>query len=222
MKRINKYLNAVLSRLTDLLILPSKNEEYCIKKGYRHRKLNFFFDDTGNDDHWQREVYIYAKKILEQTNGEKVVDLGCGSGRKLIHFFDGHHTIGVDLKKTVLYLKNKYPNRKWIDFDEASIDASILDCDVVICSDVIEHLQDPNQITEILSKIKSKYIIMSTPDRALLNEGINGPPRNYTHNREWTMNEFKSYLEQSGFFVEEIFISNREQATQCALISKNK
>lgn len=74
----------------------------------------------------------------------------------------------------------------------------------MICSDVIEHIVNPDILVDYLLSLKSKYYIISTPCRHILchhpkfsnhyKTSWNGPPINVCHVREWTMEEFKQYI----------------------------
>jgi hypothetical protein len=89
--------------------------------------------------------------------------------------------------------------------------------DLVIASDVIEHVPDPDALLQYILCIAPRSVILSTPDRNLLRLGThNGPPLNPTHLREWSMAELHAYL--SVFLeIDEHFISSAAQATQCVL-----
>ena len=89
--------------------------------------------------------------------------------------------------------------------------------ELVICADVIEHLQNPDVIVEAIKKSGAKIAVISTPDRSLIPGGMSGPPRNPHHVREWTMKEFDSYLRQH-FDVLEHYICNAEQFTQVVVL----
>ena len=75
---------------------------------------------------------------------------------------------------------------------------------MVICSDVIEHIVNPDDVVDYLLSLNSKYYIISTPCREILcthpkfsnyfSRSWNGPPINPCHVREWTMTEFTRYL----------------------------
>jgi 2-polyprenyl-3-methyl-5-hydroxy-6-metoxy-1,4-benzoquinol methylase len=90
--------------------------------------------------------------------------------------------------------------------------------DLVIASDVIEHLLEPDEMLKfIVDKIDPRYVVISTPDRNLLRYGIhNGPPLNAKHIREWSMPELHAYLSEFLEIIEH-FISSAPQATQCVL-----
>jgi SAM-dependent methyltransferase len=184
---------------------------YHIKQNYNHRSEIIYFDDTSLKDEWQNEVYQFARKIYN-NNYSSVIDFGCGSGYKLIKYFSDVNTIGIDLEPTVTFLKNKYPHKKWTT-DPYSVE----NADIFIAADVIEHMDNPDVLIEIIKKIKPKEIILSTPERNLqvfyLRHPENGPPVNKFHVREWNMNEFNSYI-GSYFNIESHVITNTEQCTQ--------
>lgn len=187
---------------------------YFIREDYISRLHNKYFDDTSNTDGWQKEVYEFAKKVCLENNYSKIIDIGTGSGFKLLKHFSDMDTIGIDLPQTVEWLREKYPERKWIDkFDP------ILGYDLVISSDVIEHIPDPDILLDLIEACKPKLIVLSTPDRDLVKPGKNGilgPPKNRAHVREWSMTEFYNYI-NSRFDVLDHFISNKKQGTQTLL-----
>lgn len=188
----------------------SKN--YFLPDHYTHRLDNDFFDDTPFEDKWQREVYTFARQVADAHNINTVADIGTGSGFKLLNNFKEHKTLGIDLPVTVEWLTQKYPDRHWSDQFEP-----VLGYDLIIASDVIEHLPDPDVLLDLIIQSKPKFIVLSTPTRDLRDPAENnGPPFNLTHVREWNMPEFKQYIE-SKLTVLEHFVSNKEQCTQVIL-----
>lgn len=165
-----------------------------------------------NDIPWkdeaQREVYEFCKKFMEDNNFKSVIDVGCGSGYKLIKYLNNFNTIGIETEPCYSYLKKTYPNSKWLlsgEEEKSFIEYNdIKNSDVIICSDVIEHIVDPDILVDYLISLNAKYYIISTPCRFMLchhprhahiyNISWKGPPSNTGHVREWTMNEFKDYL----------------------------
>ena len=192
------------------------SKTYFIKQDYVHRENNNYFDDTSFKDEWQKEVYEFARTIADQHKFKNVLDIGTGSGFKLLKYFQDLDTLGVDVTKTVDWLKATYPDRIWTDQF-----IPVPDFDLVISSDVIEHIPDPDTLLDLIEKCNPKLIVLSTPDRDLFKLGHNGPPVNRSHVREWTMPEFNQYI-SSKFEVLDHFISNKEQATQVILAKIKK
>jgi SAM-dependent methyltransferase len=187
------------------------NKTYFIKPDYVHRENNSYFDDTAFKDEWQKEVYEFARSIADQNEFKTVLDIGTGSGFKLLKYFENFDTLGVDVTKTVQWLQATYPNKQWSDQF-----VPVSGFDLIISSDVIEHIPDPDTLLDLIEQCEPKLIVLSTPDRDLFKLGHNGPPVNRAHVREWTMPEFYQYI-SSRFDVLEHFISNQAQATQVIL-----
>lgn len=187
-------------------------KNYFLSDDYTHRLENAFFDDTPFKDEWQKEVYTFARRLADNHQIQSVADIGTGSGFKLLDNFKERHTLGIDLPTTVEWLKRQYPDRAWSDKFEP-----VAGYDLIISSDVIEHLPDPDVLLDLIIQSNPKFVVLSTPDRDL--RGIEerlGPPNNVTHVREWNMPEFKSYI-NSKLNVLTQFISNKEQCTQVIL-----
>jgi hypothetical protein len=192
-----------------------KRENYCIHDGYRHRQEYSYYDDRTSTDEYQDEVYRYAKEVADKYGLQTVADVGCGSAYKLMKYLQDKKTIGLDVADTYEALRRRYPDRQWAisNFDDEHPPTA----DLVIASDVIEHLLDPDQMMEYILRIRPRYIVISTPDRNLMRLGThNGPPGNPNHIREWSMAELNAYLATHVEILEH-FHSNCAQWTQCVL-----
>ena len=179
-------------------------KRYKIKENYLFNLLPTHHNDISYTDGSQNEVYEFCKKLLDENGFESVIDVGCGSGYKLIKFFDDKNTIGIETEPCISFLRENYPQKKWIQSGEPSksLISSDLSADIVICSDVIEHMIDPDTLIQFIQSLNYQYLIISTPDRAVLknfggyeNSDL-GPPINSSHVREWSYEEFESYLSE--------------------------
>ena len=191
------------------------HSEYFIRPDYTHRLETSYFDDTALEDEWQREVYLRAAQLMDEGNLSTVIDVGCGSGFKLVNYLGKYETLGLDMPETVNFLQKTYPTKQWgiSDFDGSRPHAA----DLVICSDVIEHVSDPSALMKFIVSVAKNWVVLSTPDRDLVYPEDSpfhlGPPRNSTHIREWNFVEFGSFINEF-LHIEEHSISNNEQATQ--------
>ncbi|MDH3609258.1 MAG: class I SAM-dependent methyltransferase, partial [Gammaproteobacteria bacterium] len=75
--------------------------------------------------------------------------------------------------------------------------------DCVVCSDVIEHLINPDSLLKLIHSITkpSSTIIISTPERDILRgpNCLKSPHKE--HVREWNAAEFSNYISQSGLKI---------------------
>jgi len=198
---------------------------YCLPEGYVERIGAPQSYDAGGDDTWQREVYETALALARVFGLRNVVDFGCGSGFKLVKNFSGpeFETIGIDLEPAVLLLRQRYPYCDWrVEDDYRQLPLTALSgADLVICSDVIEHIDEPDKLLGRLKLAHHAWFVISTPDRKLLERypkwGVKmGPPANGCHVREWSFEEFRQYMD-GHFEVLRHFIANREQCTQVVI-----
>ncbi len=190
-------------------------DNYCINRLYQARTEYHHYDDSDLEDQWQLEVYLHALGLMKKHKLQSIVDIGCGSAYKLMTYFDGYNTLGLELPVNVAILKEKYPEHEWQVSDFSKKPG--ISTDVVVCSDVIEHLVNPDELLDYIKQINFKYLILSTPDRALMHKrwhkNYYGPPKNKAHVREWTFNEFRHYIAQH-FDIIDHRVTNLAQVTQ--------
>lgn len=194
---------------------------FSIKPGYHHATSAEQLDATLSTDEWQKEVYQLAGEIARKNNYQHILDVGCGSGYKLVHMLSAFHTTGIEVDPTFSWLKQQYPDRQWLLFDD--ITPSSLHTDLIVCADVIEHLPNPDDLLDFISDISFKQLVISTPERdAVAGRNDFGPPENTAHYREWNAVEFKNYLRQ-WFDVKDQQVFNTKSVTQVVICErKNK
>lgn len=202
-------------------------KKYFIKDGYKHRKKYFHYDDSGMQDQYQDQVYKDARSILDDHNLSSVYDVGTGSGYKLLKYFNDKSLVvtGSDIEPTLTSLKNNYPEKNW----ELSDLSNKIVADLIICSDVIEHLVDPDNLMKMFEQSNFKYLLISTPERdavdLYLNKKImNGPPSNKAHVREWNFKEFFNYVNSFSFEIEKHYmIKNKAESSKlCQIVIVKK
>jgi 2-polyprenyl-3-methyl-5-hydroxy-6-metoxy-1,4-benzoquinol methylase len=201
------------------------NSLYFIDSNYEHRE---YAEQSKREvdlkDECQDPVYRVAYGVLDDNGLMSVLDVGCGGAFKLLKYFndlDYNLVMGMDTPPTYDWLMKKYPNRQWMKsvLNQRSRWDEMRDAtwDLVICADVIEHLPDPDVLLDFIQHIRPRYFVLSTPNRTQLQEMfLMGPPRNTAHYREWTFEEFHSYIE-SRFVIEEHCMPEPGDCTQVVI-----
>lgn len=189
-----------------------------IPENYSERTSPGQYFDMGMKDEWQKEVYEKASEVYTLNGFNSVVDLGCGSAYKLLNYFPKEaKLVGVEEEITYNWLTKEFPNNDWLKF---SNDLELQPFDLLVCSDVVEHIVDIFSFMDWMQNQPWKIGVLSTPDRSLLYDASHkGPPGNGAHVREWTFQEFNDFVSQ-WFKVEEHLITNTGQATQTIIIKK--
>lgn len=177
---------------------------YGLPPGYRSQLPASYAPSPGGPV-WQPDVIPLAAELAAQLGSRRLIDVGCSTAAKLLPFADRFELIGLDLP-------GQLPDDergRWIpaDLDRAEalpLSAADLDGAVLICSDVIEHLAEPEHLAHalLLALGIADALVLSTPDRARVRgpEDL-GPPRNPCHAREWTAAELCAWLSTEGFSI---------------------
>lgn len=187
---------------------PTLDGLYFIKDGYISRTEAPYFDDrplSDSDVIHQPDAYALAAFLGERYGAKTIIDIGCGSARKLMAV-TGFKTIGVDHGTNLEFCRQTFPTATWIEADlETALDLPLNESEIkqsiVICADVIEHLVDPKNLLAMLLKISrlAKAIIITTPDRdRVRGPDDRGPPANPAHVREWSRREFEALVTAAG------------------------
>lgn len=163
---------------------------------------------------WQAPVYSLAKRISKTYKPRNIIDIGCGTGYKLYHYLYGMaaRIIGIDQESGINIAKNHYSGIEWVatEFEGEYIWNYIKETkpDLIICADVIEHVQDPKKLLTNIKNVMTddSLFIVSTPDRNILEDSsYHGPPKNQRHVREWTADEMTLLLQNLGFTINEVW-----------------
>lgn len=163
---------------------------------------------VGNAGHYQYQVYRKVAGLCRERKAVTLLDVGCGPGIKLdrIHRLLPHLRItGVDQRDAIEYCRTHHAYGTWevVDLNNPD-DAFSVQADVIVCADVIEHIDQPDRLLAFISRSlrPGGAALISTPDRDLLRgRGDPGPPGNPSHIREWSAPELRGFLEDSGFRV---------------------
>lgn len=109
------------------------------------------------------------EELLEQSGGGTVHEIGCGEGRWTLSLAErGFEVRGSDFSSQVIELAHANAKSRGIDpglFTSKSI--YNLDredhADVIVCCEVLEHLENPKAGLEALHQITDKRLICSVP-----------------------------------------------------------
>jgi len=136
--------------------------------------------------------------------GEKFIDVGCAEGHSTEHlkkFHPGEWTGADFCKKTIAGARAEF---KDIDFkyikDIQSIPSAGI-YDGVICSEVIEHVEDDQLLVDKLMEITGKVLVITTPSKKVTSVGH---LRTYTKDsllKLFTKYEFEFIYDSPFFYV---------------------
>jgi ubiquinone/menaquinone biosynthesis C-methylase UbiE len=120
-----------------------------------------------NENWWYRAKRELLRRILAKTGRkfESALDLGCGVGSnfEVLKSFS-KNVIGIDSSnEAIKYCKNRGYD-KLMKMDALKMKFKNNSFDLVLCSDVLEHIDDKKAVDEILRVLKPKGIfVFSVP-----------------------------------------------------------
>jgi SAM-dependent methyltransferase len=193
-------------------------DNYFIKKGYINNPVKSF-DVAPDDNYWtpnrlktseslQFHVYEHAYTMFKKTKASSVLDIGCGPALKMKNFFlketAGTDVVLMDQPSVKKLVNGIFPEATFfsVNLEDENFDVG-KKFDLIICSDVIEHLSNPDCLLKIIKTHLSKtgIAVISTPDRDMRRGKANLRSPNPDHVREWNYQEFAAYLANHNFEI---------------------
>jgi 2-polyprenyl-3-methyl-5-hydroxy-6-metoxy-1,4-benzoquinol methylase len=146
---------------------------------------------------------------------ESILDAGCGEGftmNKLIENRIGNKVEGIEYAKEAISIGKKiFPN---LTIKQASIyNLPYKDnfFDLVTCTEVLEHLENPEKAIKEMLRVTKKYLILSVPNEPffrlsnfLRGKNILRLGNDKGHINHWNPFSFKKMLESNGLIINTI------------------
>ena len=137
---------------------------------------NFYPKYTSNNPVVKLLMDGFLKNLdlfVQQTSPKSIHEVGCGEGYIISRYISENITLkGSDLSTNIVNIAKTNIGLKKNDilFENKSIyDLQFNEdhAELVICSEVMEHLEDPNKALAVLAKIATRYLILSVPNEPL-------------------------------------------------------
>lgn len=148
---------------------------------------------------------IYYKtfvKELKKLEIKNILDIGCGEGfilSKLKEEGIGESWEGIDYSKEAIQIGKKInPD---LNLKQGSIyDSKFKDnsFDLVVCTEVLEHLEDPKKALKEVLRISKKYVLLSVPNEPLfLLSNFTQWGKDIGHINHWTFWGFEGFVKRN-------------------------
>lgn len=156
--------------------------------------------------------YKTVIEILRPINPDSILDVGCGEGFTLDKFKKegiGKNLAGIDYSDDALKLGAKiYPELKLKKGDIYNIKEKNNSFDLVMATEVLEHLDNPQKALRELVRVSKKYVMLSVPNepffiganllRGKYLKGFGNHPEHINH---WTLFSFRKFLQKNGLKI---------------------
>lgn len=148
-------------------------------------------------------------KTTRPLNIDSVLDVGCGEGFTLARLQKekiGKGYEGIEHDQRAIELGNKlYPKIKITKGDIYSLPYKNNSFDLVICTEVLEHLTEPKKAYRELIRVSRKYILLSVPNepfftwqRIAKGKNILHLGAHPEHIQHWTFPAFTKFVRVRG------------------------
>lgn len=172
----------------------------------KHAKGNFFQKFLINN------FYQTLESVIKPVKPVKILDVGSGEGFTLVRLSRckiGKILEGVDYSEDALKLGRKmYPNINLKQGDIYKLPYRDNSFDLLICTEVLEHLQNPQKAIAELKRVTSKYVVFSVPNEPFFTlanflrgkylKTFGNHPEHINH---WVNGGFKKFLRKNGFRI---------------------
>ena len=153
--------------------------------------------DVGPAARHTRRIIVDWVKTLEFVD---VIDISCGAGQLLSEI---KKNLGKDIlfgteftEKAVEINRKKHIDMNFVTFD-LEIDPPLPKRDLVLCIDVLEHINNDQIALEKLRLMTNKYLIIAVP----LGRVSNSERESLGHLNGYKQNEFRRKLISAGFSI---------------------
>lgn len=158
------------------------------------------WDDMKKHGPFSRHIRRLIKDTIRPLTFESVLDVGCGQGSLLADLRSEFPYIkpnGIDISTSSIELARiRVPDgRFWIlDAAKGHLDERF---DLVVCSEVLEHIPDDMAVLKNLASMTGKYLIASAPQGRMRRFEV----AKVGHVRNYAPGELVQKIEKSGFRV---------------------
>ncbi len=142
---------------------------------------------------------------VQDLKVDSVLDVGCGEGFTLQKLYEnkiGRKLEGIDYQQIAIELGKKlHPNLVLKQGDIYKLPYKDNSFDLIICTEVLEHLKDPKQALKEISRASKKYLVLSVPNEPffmmanfLRGKNIARLGNDIEHVQNWTSKGFQRFV----------------------------
>lgn len=162
-----------------------------------------------------KNFYSSLISLAKTLKAESILDAGCGEGftmDKLIQNQMGKRVEGVEYSKEAIALGKKlFPHLTIRQGSVYNLPYKDNSFDLIICTEVLEHLEEPAKAIKEMLRVSKKYLIISVPNEPffMLSNFLRGKNllrlgNDVGHINHWNPLSLKRYLTQNKVKVKKI------------------
>jgi SAM-dependent methyltransferase len=148
-------------------------------------------------------------KTIRPLNIQSILDVGCGEGFTLERFYNekiGRGFEGIEYDSEAVKTANKlYPHLDIKQGDIYKLPYKNNSFDLVVATEVLEHLEDPKKAYRELLRVSNKYVLLSVPNEPFFTwqriarlQNIRHLGAHPEHIQHWTAGDFTKFVKIRG------------------------
>ena len=162
-----------------------------------------------------KNFYSSLISLAKPLKAETVLDAGCGEGftmDKLLKNDVGKKIEGIEYTKDAIdFGKKLFPNLVFKQGSVYDLPYKNNSFDLVVCTEVLEHLEDPSKALREMLRISKKYLVISVPNEPffMLSNFLRGKNLSRLgddpdHINHWNPLSLKKYLTQNKITIKKL------------------
>lgn len=162
-----------------------------------------------------RNFYSKFFSLIKPIKPESILDVGCGEGFSLVQLKQkgvGKKLEGVEYSKTAIALGKKVDPKLIIKFGTVyDLPYKNNSFDLILCTEVLEHLDDPGKALSEILRVSKRHILFSVPNEPffMLSNLLRGKNLKRFGNDEGHINHFTIYslqklLKRNGYKIKKL------------------
>lgn len=143
--------------------------------------------------------------LVSPLDPKDVLDVGCGEGFTLKKFYElkiGNNLEGIDSLETAIKIGKKvHPFLKLQQGSAYKLPYKDDSFDLVICTEVLEHLDNPKKALEEIERVASKFVLLSVPNEPIFMASNFLRGKNWSrwgndieHINHWSSSSFQQFI----------------------------
>lgn len=159
--------------------------------------------------------YSSLTSLAKSLNPTTILDAGCGEGftmDRLTKLGVGKKIEGVEYSKGAITLGKKlFPNLIFKEGSAYALPYKDNSFDLVVCTEVLEHLDQPAKVLSEVLRTSKKYVLISVPNEPffMLSNFIRGKNLfrlgdDPGHANHWTVFSFQKFIKKNGIKIKEM------------------
>lgn len=159
--------------------------------------------------------YSQLLSIAKVLKPDSILDAGCGEGFTLLKLIEngvGKKLEGIEYSENAIKLSKKVNPQLNIRFGTVyKLPYKDNSFDLVLCTEVLEHLKEPERALEEIKRVSRQYLLLTVPNepwftyqRVLRGKNIFQFGAHPEHIQHWTVGKFKKFIREHGLKIKKV------------------